>query len=304
MEWVIVLYVVLTALIILFGYTKLQAPAALLEGRVRIMLTIAAMWVVYRLVPCRVTLMLRVLVQMALLAWWYPDTYDIGQLFGNHDALFAEVDQMLFGCQPALLFAAALPGKVVSELMSLGYAAYYPLIILVCYYSFFRHYEQFERSCYVITAAFFTYYVIYDLLPVAGPTFYYQAIGTANAAQGSFPSVGNYFATHTECLPTPGYADGLFYNAVEGAKAMGERPTAAFPSSHVGIATICMMLLARMKATRLLICLAPVYVLLCLSTVYIQAHYAIDSIAGLLTGIFFYYIFMATFPQRPTRRRA
>jgi membrane-associated phospholipid phosphatase len=29
---------------------------------------------------------------------------------------------------------------------------------------------------------------------------------------------------------------------------------------------------------------------MCLSTVYIYAHYAIDAIAGLLTGVLFYYV--------------
>ena len=39
--------------------------------------------------------------------------------------------------------------------------------------------------------------------------------------------------------------------------------------------------------------LAPLYVLLVLSTVYIQAHYAIDAIAGLATAIPLYFLLMA-----------
>jgi membrane-associated phospholipid phosphatase len=38
--------------------------------------------------------------------------------------------------------------------------------------------------------------------------------------------------------------------------------------------------------------LLPLYVLLCFATVYIQAHYAIDAIAGLLTGVVFYFALM------------
>ena len=38
--------------------------------------------------------------------------------------------------------------------------------------------------------------------------------------------------------------------------------------------------------------LLPLYVLLCFATVYIQAHYAIDAIAGLLTGVVFYFVLM------------
>ena len=85
---------------------------------------------------------------------------------------------------------------------------------------------------------------------------------------------------------------------VEDAKAAGERPTAAFPSSHVGIATICMLLAWRTKNKMLLFILLPFYVFLCMATVYIQAHYAIDVIAGLITGVAFYFIFKWLYPQR------
>ena len=33
----------------------------------------------------------------------------------------------------------------------------------------------------------------------------------------------------------------------------------------------------------------PFYILLCLATVYIQAHYAIDAIAGFITALIFYF---------------
>ena len=65
------------------------------------------------------------------------------------------------------------------------------------------------------------------------------------------------------------------------------RPTAAFPSSHVGISTILMILSWR-TSRRLFFVLTPFYVLLCGATVYIQAHYLIDAIAGLLTAPLFY----------------
>ena len=45
------------------------------------------------------------------------------------------------------------------------------------------------------------------------------------------------------------------------------------------------------RSRRLTLILLPFFILLCLSTVYIQAHYAIDAIAGLITGVAFYYLF-------------
>ena len=79
---------------------------------------------------------------------------------------------------------------------------------------------------------------------------------------------------------------------MEDAKAAGERPTAAFPSSHVGISTVIMLLIWHTKNRRLLYCMLPFYVLLCFATVYIQAHYAVDALAGLVSGAAFYALFM------------
>ena len=241
---------------------------------------------------------MRVGAQMALLAWWYPDTFELNRLFPNLDHVFATWEQQLFGFQPALVFAHTCSSPIISELMDCGYVAYFPMIATIILFYFFRRYEEFQRTAFVILASFFTYYVIFDLVPVVGPTFYYKAIGLHNATQGVFPNVHDYFNLHQECLPSPGYTHGFFYDLVEDAKAAGERPTAAFPSSHVGIATICMLLAWRTKNKMLLFILLPFYVFLCMATVYIQAHYAIDVIAGLITGVAFYFIFKWLYPQR------
>ena len=230
----------------------------------------------------------RVAAQMGMLAWWYPDTYEINRMFPNLDHVVASWEQQLFGFQPALEFARAFPSPIVSELMDCGYVSYFPMIAVVTLYYFFKRYEDFGKAAFIILGAFFSYYVIFDLLPVAGPTFYYKAIGLHNAAHGIFPNVGDYFNSHQACLPSPGDVHGIFYNLVEDAKAAGERPTAAFPSSHVGVSTICMLLAWRSGNRKLLFTLLPFYVFLCMATVYIQAHYAIDAIAGLITGVALY----------------
>lgn len=292
LEWAMLGYMALTIVTMLFTYTKLVNPESMLWGRVRVLVITGALWAVYRMVPCRMTRMTRVLGQMALLAWWYPDTYEINRLFPNLDHLFAGWEQQLFGCQPALLFAKALPWPIVSELMDMGYFMYYPMIAIVVYFYFFRRYQEFERISFVVLASFFLYYIAFIYVPVAGPTFYYDAVGIDEIAKGIFPAMGDYFNTHTSCLPTPGYTDGIFYHLVEDAKAAGERPTAAFPSSHVSISTICMLLAWHTKNRKLVYVLLPFYIFLCMATVYIQAHYLIDAIAGLTTGVIVYFILM------------
>lgn len=292
-EWLVMAYTLFTLCVSLFLYTKLQNPDAMIWGRVRVVAMTVALWVVYRLVPCRLTRCVRVVAQMSLLAWWYPDTYELNRVFSNLDNVFCSWEQSLFGFQPALVFADTFSWPLVSELMSMGYASYYPMIALTVFFYFFRRYREFERASFVIMASFFIYYVVFIFVPVAGPTFYYKAVGVGNIAHGVFPALGDYFNTHNACLPTPGYSQGFFYDLVEQAKAAGERPTAAFPSSHVGIATVCMLLAAHTGQRRLVWTMLPFYVFLCMATVYIQAHYAIDAIAGLVSALMIYFALMA-----------
>ena len=284
LEWLVVAYTAVTLGIILFTYTRLPNPESMIWGRARIMAMTLALWIVYRLVPCRLTRCIRSIVQLSLLSWWYPDTYEINRIFPNLDHIFCAWEQQLFGCQPSLRFVEACPWHVVSELMSMGYAAYYPMIALTAFYYLFARYGEFERATFIVMASFLVFYLIFIFVPVAGPTYYFKAVGLDSIAEGVFPAINDYFNFHKECLPTPGYTDGFFYGLVEDAKAAGERPTAAFPSSHVGVATVCMLLSAHTGNRKLVYMQLPFYVFLCMATVYIQAHYAIDAIAGLVSG--------------------
>ncbi len=296
-EWIMLGYLVFTLLMVLVTYTKVANPDAMIWGRIRIAVMTFAMWGVYRMVPCKLTRFARIVVQMALLGWWYPDTYELNRLLPNLDHVFATAEQSIFGCQPALLFCEKMPWPVVSELMDMGYASYYPMIVLAAVYYFIWKYSEFQRATFVILASFFAYYIIFDLIPVTGPTFYYKAVGLDNITAGIFPNVGDWFNSHTECLPSPGYTDGLFYQLVEDAKAAGERPTAAFPSSHVGISTVIMLLVWHTRNRRLFLCMLPFYFFLCMATVYIQAHYAVDALAGFVSGILFYFLFMNIYKE-------
>lgn len=290
LEWVVLAYIVFTTVILLFTATKNPDVPVLIIGRTKILIITLALWLVYRMVPCRFMVFVRIVVQMALLGWWYPDTYDINKVFPNLDHIFAQWEQDVFGFQPALLFSQTISNAFFSELMDMGYASYYPMIVLVTLFYFFRRNKDFERASFVIMASFFIFYVIFVLLPVTGPQFYYKAVGLENIANGVFPNVQDYFMTHTECLVSPGYHDGLFYGLVEDAKNAGERPTAAFPSSHVGVSTILMLLAYKTKNKRLVLIMLPFYVLMFFATFYIQAHYAIDAIAGIFAGILIYLV--------------
>ena len=291
-ELVVIGYAAFTTILIFFLYTRLDNPVELLMARVRFLAITLALWAVYRMVPCRLMLGIRGFVQLAMLGLWYPETYEFNRLFPNLDYLFVNWEQQLFGCQPALLFSQIMPSHILSELFDMGYGSYYFMIGFTALFYFAVRYKEFERAAFTILASFFVYYIIYIFLPVVGPTYYYDAVGVKNIAEGIFPNVHDYFLNHNQCLPSPGYTDGIFYQFVESAKAAGERPTAAFPSSHVGISTICMLLAWHSKSKKLFFVYLPFYIFLCCATVYIQAHYLTDAIAGLVTGVCFYFLMM------------
>ena len=90
-------------------------------------------------------------------------------------------------------------------------------------------------------------------------------------------------------MPIPG-ADGVFHDLVQQAHNAGERPTAAFPSSHVGISVVLLWLAWEARSRWLFLCLLVLAVLMFFATFYIQAHYAIDAIAGIPAGTLFYFL--------------
>ena len=301
-----VAYCCATLLLMAVLWPQLMRPADMLAMRgmwalmtlalITLGTVVSARWQAMRLW----TVLVRVAAQLMWLQQWYPDTYELNSSFCNLDYLFASWEQSLFGCQPSIEFSAALPQPFWSEAFNLGYASYFPMILVLTLALFAKAMlpawrgegrpvmHELEQPTTVIICAFFIYYCIYIFLPVVGPQFYFCAVGTDQIQQGHFPELGHYFATHSDMLPKPGWAGGLFHRLMELAQAAGERLTAAFPSSHIGVATI-MLLLARRSVPRLLWLYVPLWVLLCCATVYIQAHYLIDAIAGLLSAPIVYW---------------
>lgn len=289
-EWIATGYLLLTLLMMAVLWDKLVSPEQMIKGRITFVLVTLAAWGVYWLKPCRLTMFLRIAVQMVFLSWWYPDTYELNRTLPNLDHVFAGCEQAVFGCQPALLFAQKAPWGWFSELMCMGYISYFPMMTILLVYYFLYRYNEFLKAAFVLLGAFFIFYVIFIFLPVTGPQFYYLAVGPEKIAAGVFPNLGDWFLTHSERMAVPGWTDGFFYHLLEMAHNAGERPTAAFPSSHVGITTVVMLLAHHTHCRKLVLGMLPFYILMCLSTVYILAHYAIDALTGLFTGVVFYFV--------------
>jgi membrane-associated phospholipid phosphatase len=205
----------------------------------------------------------------ALIVYWYPETYALGgntdgvlpqsAFASNLDDFFARLDLTIFGCSPSIEFSKAIPQTAVAELMYFGYFAYYLIFAGMFTYLFYVRSSVAERAMFYVLCSFFIFYIIFVFVPVAGPQFYYP---------------------HPEGRTPDGYIFGSLMHLLQ---SMGEKPTGAFPSSHVGMTFIAMMLLYRHGRKYFYITL-PVAIVLVASTVYIKAHYLVDVVAAFIVA--------------------
>lgn len=302
MESITLIYMFFTTLLIAYYWNGLADPTGMLVTRLVMLGAMAAAYGLYRLYPCRALRIVRVFPSLLGLIFWYPETYDFCSQLPYLDHVFAQIDQTLFGCQPALVFNQIVTSTFWSEAFNMGYYAYYYMMGATLIFYLLCRYREADRAGFIFLASFFLFYMIYEFLPVAGPQYYFKAVGTEAAETGVFPAVGYYFQTHTEMLMPE--IKGIFSQLVLGAQEVGERPTAAFPSSHVGMSTVTMLLAWQTKNKWLFWLMMPLYLLLCCATVYIQAHYLIDSICGFFTALLFFWLTSLMYDRIHTRRMA
>ena len=187
-ESISLIYNALTTIMVLILFPRMDHPVIMLSERAGIVAITFALIYLYRKYPCKLTAFIRMAVQMAFLAYWYPDTFEFNRLFPNLDNFFASAEQFLFRCQPSVEFSEHFPSMWFSEPFNMGYFAYYPMIGIVTIYYFLFRFEWFEKVSFVLVTSFFIYYLIYILVPVAGPQFYFPAIGMDNVMAQHFPA--------------------------------------------------------------------------------------------------------------------
>ncbi|MFB6319878.1 phosphatase PAP2 family protein [Saccharicrinis sp. FJH54] len=190
--------------------------------------------------------------------YFYSETVHYNTLiFNNIDPLLIHLDEKLFGLQPSLVFSEVLSGKLFSELMYFGYFSFYLLIAGFIVYLFFRKRNESERPVFELTFGMYAFYFLFCIIPAQGPQFYFS-------------------------YPQNAVPEGLlFASLVHFIQRIAEQPTGAFPSSHVGISFI-ILILSKRYIPRFFHLIWPVVLILILSTVYIKAHYAVDVFGGLI----------------------
>jgi membrane-associated phospholipid phosphatase len=261
-----IIYAVLTAIfIIIFGAKENHASLMILY-RILFIALIFSLRFLYKHKTTNAVWFVRNALPLAFIAYWYPETYFMNEnIFGNLDKCFINADQYLFGCQPSLEFSKYYPQTWINELMNFGYISYYFIIMAAVFIALAKSKKCMEHTVFIILCSFFIYYITFIILPVMGPQFYFEAPENI---------ISN---------------EGFFRNTLVELQAIGEKPTGAFPSSHVGICLVCMYFIFKYSRKIFYILLPVAFILIC-STVYLKAHYLIDVIGGFTTAPVYFLI--------------
>ena len=130
-EWLAITYSILTTLAMFVLWPDMDHPRDMLADRLYIFLGTILLWRIYLFWPRRLMTFIRITAQMALLSYWYPDTYEFNRTFPNLDHIFARWDAVLFSCQPSLEFSRLCPWPWFSEAVNMGYFSYATIYFIV-----------------------------------------------------------------------------------------------------------------------------------------------------------------------------
>ncbi|MDR1199446.1 MAG: phosphatase PAP2 family protein [Prevotellaceae bacterium] len=261
-----IVYAVITAFFIIIFGAKENHAALMILYRILFIALVFALRFLYEHKTTTTVWFVRNAVPIAFIAYWYPETYFMNEnIFGNLDRYFVAADRYLFGCQPSLEFCRYYPQTWINELMNFGYISYYFIIMLTVFAAWAKGKKYMEHAAFIIMCSFFIYYITFIILPVVGPQF--------------------HFAEPDNLISN----EGFFRNTLVELQTIGEKPTGAFPSSHVGICLICMYLIFKYSRIVFYILLPVAFILIC-STVYLKAHYLIDVIGGFVSAPLYFFV--------------
>jgi membrane-associated phospholipid phosphatase len=256
----VLLYFAIIELVIIFTKPSLFLDWNFILTRVIFVFAFTFSVIIKRKISKNFFQLLQNILVFALMTFLYKETAMLNTLiFPKIDEFLSNLDQTIFKFQPSIEFSKYFNSLFFSELFYFGYFCYYllPLVVFGILYKFLP--QKIEEFGFILITSFLLYYFIFIIIPAEGPQFYF-----------TFPD--NYIE-----------AQGIFGNAIKLIQKNGEAPTAAFPSSHVGISWIVIFWLYQnfRKSVKYFL---PFVILLMFSTVYIKAHYFVDVVAGFLTA--------------------
>ncbi len=259
-------FLIVTSILLLFSWNQSSNSLSLLLTRMAI--SIGVILLIYLNSKTKSTLinLIRNSYGIILSGYFYSETVHYNKLFfSNLDDNLLNLDAQLFGFQPSIIFSDYFSNSFFSELMYFGYFSFYLLIIGFLFVTFFKLKNYADALIFKLTASMFIFYIFFGLFPSAGPQF--------------------HFLAPEKNLPTAFIFDKIMHFIQTNA----EQPTAAFPSSHVGISIIILILSRKILPLFYKVSI-PFVLILILSTVYIKAHYAVDVLGGIIISPFVLYV--------------
>ncbi|MBE0651630.1 MAG: phosphatase PAP2 family protein [Bacteroidales bacterium] len=260
-DLITVLYLLITGIFIMYNYSELRNPGHHLLVRLGIFIMIVVLAYAQSKSNLRLIELLHWIYPLLLLTYLFRETAYMNHLFYSHylDPWIVSWEEKIFGFLPAIAFSEKFREAWFSELLNFGYFSYYFMTIGIALMFYFKYPEEMERVLFILMTAFFTYYLFYIFFPTEGPMYFLQ------------PPLNERVSS------------GVFSHLVNLADIIGDGKTGAFPSSHVGMAVIYVILTYK-KFPKLFWVISFLTVLICFATVYIKAHYFLDALAGLLSA--------------------
>lgn len=257
-DFLFLIYLVLSTVFLVFAWDPAVHSPVFIWIRALMLLFVFALITLNNKLSNPVTELFRYSYPLLICGYFYSETVYYNKLFfSNLDPFLVDIESAFFKIQPSLEFSSHLSNKLFSELMYFAYFSFYLLILIFTLYVFLKRRENFIQLTFRLSASLYIFYLIFCFFPSEGPQFYF-----------SFPE---------NKLPDAF----LFNHIMHFIQQMAEKPTGAFPSSHVGVSVIILML-SKKYAPRFFKITWPLVVLLILSTVYIKAHYVVDVVGGII----------------------
>ena len=251
-------YVFITTILLVISWNQSLNSFDLLITRLLIIIAVLVLLFLNSKIKSAILELLRNIYPIIISGYFYSETVFYNKfIWQNLDQKLIDFDQYLFNFQPSLAFSTTFSNKLFSELMYFGYFSFYLLITAFVIIAYYKLKNESEILLFKFSAAMLLFYLFFAIVPSAGPQF--------------------YLSSPEKDLPVAFIFDKIMHFI----QANAEQPTAAFPSSHVGISIIIILLL-RKKTPLFIKIIFPLVIVLILSTVYIKAHYAIDVIGGII----------------------
>ncbi len=193
----------------------------------------------------------------------------------DFDRLFIQIDRWIFGANPTeVLQKIAFP--LLTEILQIVYSMFYLLpIILALVLLRKRKYLALDFAIFSIVYGFFLSYLGYFALPGIGPRF---TLHDFSQLDTQLP--GLLFTKYLREFVNLG--ESISSSTVNPAQSVQRD---VFPSGHTMITLVVMYLSVRLRSRSRYFFL-PVGSLLIFATVYLQYHYVIDLVGGLVFMIF------------------